>query len=229
MSPGLTGISSMATRQILADVAQSYERRTGCRVAIQAMGGVDAARRIRAGEPTDVIILASNVIEQLEAEGYVVPGSRADFARSGIAIAVPSGAQRPAIGDEDAVKQATLNARKICYSTGPSGDHLKKLWQRWGILDVVSDRAMQAPAGIPVGTIVAKGEADLGFQQLSELLHVPGIDILGPLPPELQAVTVFSAGISGTSSQVEPARAFVAYLASAEAGSTKRQHGMDSA
>jgi molybdate transport system substrate-binding protein len=227
MSPGLTGISSMATRQILADVAQSYERRTGCRVAIQAMGGVDAARRIRAGEPTDVIILASNVIEQLEAEGYVVPGSRADFARSGIAIAVPSGAQRPAIGDEDAVKQATLNARKICYSTGPSGDHLKRLWQRWGISDAISERAVQAAAGVPVGTIIAKGEADLGFQQLSELLHIPGVDIVGSLPPEIQAVTVFSAGVSSSSSQVTEAGALVAYLTSREAEAAKRQHGMD--
>jgi molybdate transport system substrate-binding protein len=146
------------------------------------MGGVDAARRIRAGESTDVIILASNVIEELETEGHVVSGSRKDFARSGIAIAVPSGAQRPSIGDEDAVKQATVSARRICYSTGPSGNHLKRLWQRWGILDVISDRAMQAPAGVPVGTIVANGEADLGFQQLSELLQVRGIDIVGPCP-----------------------------------------------
>jgi molybdate transport system substrate-binding protein len=229
MSSKLTGISSMATRQILAELAQPYQQRTGCRVIFQSMGGVDAARRIRAGAPADVIILASNVMQELETEGHMVSGSRADLARSGIAMAVPSGVQKPSIGDEEAVKQATLNARKICYSTGPSGHHLKQLWQRWGLLDAISERAMQAPAGIPVGTIVASGEADLGFQQLSELLHVPGIDIVGPLPPDIQAVTVFSAGISSTSSQIESARAFVTYLASAEADPAKRQHGMDPA
>src|SRR4051812_30034131 len=226
MSGQITAISSMATRQILADLVGAYEQRAGCRVAIRSMGGVDAVRRIRAGEPTDVIILASNVIERLKAEGHIVSGSQADFARSGIAMGVPSGARRPSIDNEQSVKQATLNARKICYSTGPSGDHLKRLWQRWGILDVISERAVQAPAGVPVGSLLANGEADLGFQQLSELLHVPGIDVVGPLPPEIQALTVFTAGVSSTSSQCEKTRALVAYLSSPEAEAVKRQHGM---
>jgi molybdate transport system substrate-binding protein len=229
MSFRITGISSMATRQILADLAGPYEQRTGYRVEIQSMGGVDAARRIRAGEPTDVVILASNVMEQLEAEGHIVSGSRADFARSGIAMAVPSGARRPSIDDEQSVKRATLEARKICYSTGPSGDHLRGLWQRWGIFDVISERAVQAPAGVPVGTIVAHGEADVGFQQLSELLHVPGIDILGPLPPEIQAVTMFTAGVGSSSSQLKQAESLVAYLISSEAEVAKRLHGMEPA
>jgi molybdate transport system substrate-binding protein len=224
----ITGISSMATRQILADLVGPYEQRTGYRIAIQSMGGVDAARRIRAGEPTDVIILASTVMEQLEAEGHIISGSGADFARSGIAMAVPSGARRPSIDDEQSVKQLTLQARKICYSSGPSGDHLRRLWQRWGIFDAVSERAVQAPAGVPVGTIIANGEADVGFQQLSELLHVPGIDIVGPLPPEIQAVTVFSAGVSSSSSQPKQAGGLVAYLSSPEAEAAKRQHGMAS-
>jgi molybdate transport system substrate-binding protein len=227
MSGQITAISSMATRQILADLVGAYEQRTGCCVEIHSMGGVDAARRIRAGEPTDIVILASNVMQQLEAEGHIVSGSRADFARSGIAMAVPSGARRPRIDNEQSVKQATLQARKICYSTGPSGDHLKRLWQRWGISDAISERAVQAPAGVPVGTIVVRGEADLGFQQLSELLHVPGIDVVGPLPPEIQALTVFTAGVSSSSSQLRQAEALVAYLTSPEAEAAKRQHGME--
>ena len=226
MTGQITGVSSMATRQILADLAESYERRTGCRVAIRSMGGVEAARLVRAGEPTDVIVLASNVMEQLEAEGHLVSGSRVGFARSGIAMAVPSGARRPSINDEESVKQAILDARTVCYSTGPSGDHLMRLWERWGIGEAVSQRTLQAPPGVPVGAVVARGEADLGFQQLSELLHVPGIDVVGPLPPEIQAVTVFSAGVSNTSSQREKARALVAYLSSPEAEAVKRQHGM---
>ncbi len=137
--------------------------------------------------------------------------------------------QRPSVSDEASVKQAILDARRICYSTGPSGDHLKQLWERWGIAGSISQRAIQAPPGVPVGAIVARGDADLGFQQLSELLHVPGIEIVGPLPPEIQAVTVFSAGVSTTSSQREEARALVAYLTSPEAEAAKRQHGMETA
>jgi molybdate transport system substrate-binding protein len=229
MSFQIGGISSMATRHVLADLIGRYEQRTGCRVVIHSIGGVEAARRIRAGEPTDVIILASNVMEQLEAEGHIVSGSRADFARSGIAMAVRAGAVRPSIDDEESVKQAMLRARKVCYSTGPSGDHLRRLWQRWGILDVISERAVQAPAGVPVGTILASGEADLGFQQLSELLHAPGVDIIGPLPPEIQALTGFSAGLSSSSSQLKQAGYLVAYLASPEAEAAKRRHGMEPA
>jgi molybdate transport system substrate-binding protein len=227
MRSPITGISSMATRQILAELVGAYEQRTGYKVGIQSMGGVDAARRIRAGEPTDVIILASNVMEQLEAEGYIVSGSRTDFARSEIAMAVASGARRPSIDDEQSVKQLTLNARKICYSTGPSGDHLRRLWQRWGIFDAISERAVQAPAGVPVGTIIGNGEADLGFQQLSELLHLPGINIVGPLPAEIQAVTIFSAAVCSSSTQPEQAVALVAYLTSPDAEAAKRQHGME--
>ena len=229
MTDRLNGISSMATRQILADLAGPYEQRTGVQVAIRSVGGVEAARLVRAGEPTDVIVLASNVMERLEAEGHIAPGTRAGFARSGIAMAVRSGTPQPSVADEESIKQAILEARRICYSTGPSGDHLMQLWERWGIAGSVSQRALQAPPGVPVGALVARGEADLGFQQLSELLHVPGIASVALLPPEIQAVTVFTAGVSKTSSQPEQARALVAYLTSPDADVAKRQHGMEPA
>ncbi|WP_445503565.1 substrate-binding domain-containing protein [Microvirga sp. G4-2] len=229
MTNQLNFISSMATRQILGDLAEPYEQRTGLRITIKAMGGVEAAQLVRAREPADIIVLAPKVMEQLEAEGYIVPGTRVGFARSGIAMAIRAGALRPRIDDEAAVKQAVLESGKICYSTGPSGDHLMHLWERWGIAGSVSQRALRAPPGVPVGTLVAQGEADLGFQQLSELLHVPGIEIIGPLPPEIQAVTVFTAGVCNTSSQPDKARALIAYLTSSEAEAAKRQHGMEPA
>ena len=138
-------------------------------------------------------------------------------------------APRPNVRDEESVRQAILDARRICYSTGPSGDHLLQLWERWGIAETVSQRALQAPPGVPVGTLVAEGEADLGFQQLSELMHVPGIEILGPLPPEIQSVTVFTAGVSGMSLQPEKAQALLAYLTSPQAEAPKRQYGMEPA
>jgi molybdate transport system substrate-binding protein len=229
MADQLKVISSMATRQILADLIGAYEQRTGSRVTIKSMGGVDAARTVRAGEPIDVILLASNVMEQLEAEGYIGSGSRADFARSGIAMAVRAGAQWPCINNGESVKQAVLEACKICYSTGPSGDHLMQLWERWGILGTISPRAIQAPPGVPVAALVARGDADLGFQQLSELLHFPGIDVIGPLPSEIQATTVFSVGVSRSSSRVERVRDLVIFLNSPEADAVKRKHGMDPA
>ena len=229
MACQITGVSSMATRQILADLIGLYEQRSGCRVTIKSMGGVDAARTVRSGEPTDVILLASNVMEQLETEGYIVSGSRADFARSPIAVAVRAGAQMPDINNGDSVKQAVLEARNICYSTGPSGDHLKQLLERWGILEPITERAIQAPPGVPVAALVARGDADLGFQQLSELLHFPGIQIVGPLPSEIQATTVFSVGVSSSSSRVESARDLVTFLNSPEADAVKRVHGMDPA
>jgi len=229
MTDPIKGISSMATRRILADLAELYQQRTGHRVAITSMGGVDAARMVRAGEATDIVVLASNVMQQLQAEGHILPGSAAGFARSGMAIAVRAGTTWPGIGDEEAVKKAQLSARSIGYSTGPSGDHLMRLWQRWDLVEALSQRAIKAPAGVPVGALVARGEADLGFQQLSELLHEPGIDIVGPLPPEIQAVTVFTVGVCSSSSNVENARDLAAFLTSSAAEPAKRQHGMEPA
>ncbi len=156
-------------------------------------------------------------------------GSIRGFARSGMAIAVRAGAERPDIGDEESVRLAVAAARKVCYSTGPSGDHLLKLYERWGLSQTHADRLLKAPPGVPVGSLVAQGDADLGFQQLSELIHVPGIDVVGPLPPEIQAVTVFAAGVCSSSSQPAQTEALIAYLASPETDAVKREQGMDPA
>jgi molybdate transport system substrate-binding protein len=193
------------------------------------MGGVDAAKLVRAGEATDVVVLASKAMVSLEAEGHLAKGSLWDFARSEIGIAVQAGAPRPGAESEEAVRQAMLDARKICYSTGPSGDHLKALCEKWGVASSVLARALVAPPGTPVASLVAHGDADLGFQQLSELIGQPGIEVVGPLPPQIQSVTVFLAGVSMKSAEQEAARALVAYLASAETGDAKRRYGMEPA
>jgi molybdate transport system substrate-binding protein len=222
----LTGLSSMATRHILADLARDYEARHGMRVEIRSMGGVEAAKLARAGDATDCVVLASKVMASLEAEGHLAKGGTKDFARSEIGIAVRVGSGLPSVASEQAVEQAMLDARKICYSTGPSGDHLKALCEKWAI---PLTRTLVAPPGVPVAALVAKGEADLGFQQLSELIGQPGIEVVGPLPPAIQLVTVFSAGVSIASRDPESARAFVAYLASVETNGAKRRHGMEPA
>lgn len=223
----ITGISSMATRQILSALSKSYEEKTGKSVAIEAMGGVDAARAVREGQPTDIVILASDVMARLETEGFIVSGSITGIARSGMAIAVRAGTPHPDIASAASVKLAISAAQRIGYSTGPSGDHLLQLCETWGLLD--SGRMVKAPPGVPVASLVAQGQADLGFQQLSELMHVPGIEIVGPLPPEIQAVTVFAAGIAATSKQPEEARALISFLASQDTAIVKRDQGMDAA
>ena len=228
MGTTIAGISSMATRLILGELAGRYEAAAGVTVAIKAMGGVDAAALVRTGAAADIVILASGPMAKLEAEGHIVAGSIKGFARSGMAIAVAAGAAAPDIRDEEAVRRAVFAANRVCYSTGPSGDHLLQLCQRWG-LPADSERLLKAPAGVPVGSLVAKGDADLGFQQLSELIHVPGLQVVGPLPPEIQAVTVFAAGIASASAQPKQTQDLIAYLASLETDSVKRDQGMEPA
>ncbi|WP_438391809.1 substrate-binding domain-containing protein [Caballeronia sp. DA-9] len=229
MSVQITGISSMATRQVLAELVEEYRRVSGRRVAIESVGGVAAAQRVQEGEPFDIVVLAADAIERLAAAGRIDPASRVDLARSGVAIAVAAGAPRSEIGTEAALREAILAARNIGYSTGPSGLYLNHLFERWGIAETIAPRIVQAPPGVPVGTLVARGEVELGFQQLGELMHLPGIDVIGSLPPEVQIITVFSAAICTVSRQKDAARGLLSFLASPAAGSAKLRHGMESA
>ena len=228
-STQITGISSMATRQMLTELVETYEQRSGQHVTIESVGGVAAARRVEDGEPFDIVVLAAEAIDRLAAAGRVDPGSRVDLARSGVAIAVAAGAPRPAIGNEAAVRDAILAARSIGYSTGPSGAHLTRLFERWGIGETIASRIVQAPPGVPVGALIARGEVELGFQQLSELMHLPGIDVIGALPPEIQVVTVFSAAVCSACRQPEAAGSLLAFLVSPEADAAKRRQGMEPA
>lgn len=219
----------MATRALLADLVAQYQETHAQPVDCESVGGVDAARRVQTGEAFDVVMLAANAIEQLLAAGKLVAGSRVDLVRSGVAVAVKAGAARPDIASEEAVKLAILGARSISYSTGPSGVHLAQLFERWGIAEAIKARIKQAPPGVPVGSLVAAGEVELGFQQLSELMSLPGIQVLGPLPPAIQIITVFSAGVSVTSTQRDGARALLEFMGSTEADDVKRRSGMEPA
>jgi len=225
----ITGISSMATRQVLAELAGAYRQQGGLEVAFESVGGVDAARRVQSGEPFDVVVLAADAIVKLAAAGRVVAGSQADLVQSGVAIAVRAGAPRPDISSEGALRRAVLSARTIGYSTGPSGVALTRLFERWGIADALRERIVQAPPGVPVGALVARGEVELGFQQLSELMHLEGIDVLGPMPPGVEIVTTFSAGLCAASSQPEAAAALIEFMRSPAAADAKRRHGMEPA
>lgn len=229
MTTEIKGISSMATRLVLAELVDAFQRRSGTRVAIESVGGVDAAKRVQAGETFDVVILASDAIDKLIASGHVQPDSKVDLVRSGVAVAVRAGAPKPDISSEEAVRAAVLAARNISYSTGPSGVALAKLFERWGITEQIKDRIVTPPPGIPVGSLVAKGEVELGFQQLSELINLDGITVLGPLPPAIQIITTFSAGVCAGSQQGDAVRAMLADMNTSEAAAAKRRQGMDPA
>lgn len=229
MSAPLKGISSMATRLLLAELAAAYEQAGGCPIALESVGGVDAARRIQAGEPFDFVVLASDAIDKLVAAGHVVEGSRVDLVHSGVAVAVRAGAPRPDIGSEEALRAAVQAASSIGYSTGPSGVALTRLFDRWGLSAALQERLVQAPAGVPVGTLVAQGKVSLGFQQQSELIHLEGIDVLGPMPEAVQIITTFSGGLCAASSQGEAVRRLLGFMASPQAAQAKRRHGMQPA
>lgn len=229
MASPLRIISSMATKQLLADLMAQYQQASGQAVAVESVGGVDAAKRVQAGEAFDVVILASNAIDQLTQAGKVVPGSRADLVKSGVAVAVQAGSPHPDISSEAGVKQAVLSAGSLSYSTGPSGVALMKQFERWGIVEQIKDRIVQAPPGVPVGSLVAQGEVELGFQQLSELIHLQGIDVVGPLPPAIQVTTIFSAGLATASQQPDAVRALLDFLVSPQADAAKRANGMEPA
>lgn len=215
----------MATRALLAELAAAF----GQPVSMEAVGGVDAAKRVQGGEAFDVVVLASDALDKLVASGRVVAGSKVDLVHSGVAVAVPAGSAHPDIASADAVKRAVLAAPTVGCSTGPSGVQLARLFERWGIAELIAPRLVQAPPGVPVGSLVARGDVALGFQQLSELMDLDGIDVIGPLPPAIQITTTFSAGICAAATQPDAARALLAHLASPEVAQIKHRHGMEPA
>jgi len=226
MTTPLQAISSMATRQVLADLADLWQQRSGQPIHITSVGGVDAARRVQAGEPFDIVFLAVDAIERLHTAGCITTGSQVDLMRSSTCVAIAQNAPIPDIHTEPALRAAILAAPSIGYSTGPSGTALGQLFARWGIADTLQPRLRQAPPGVPVGRLIAQGTVALGFQQRSELIHIQGITIVGPLPADAAIDTVFSGAVTPTSQQREAAGAALAFMASPAADCAKRRQGM---
>jgi molybdate transport system substrate-binding protein len=223
-------ISSMATKPLLADLVSLYGRHApGVHIQVESVGGVDAARRVEAGDAFDGVVLASNAIDKLIASGHVLQGSRVDLVRSGVAVAVPAGAPVPDISTEAALKAAILAASTLGYSTGPSGVQLARQFEAWGIAQQIAPRIVQAKPGVPVGSLVAKGEVALGFQQLSEMRGVEGITVVGDLPPAVQIITTFSGSVAATCPQPQAMRDLLAFWQSGACDALKREHGMEPA
>jgi len=226
----LKGISSMATKAVLSQLTHLYKAQTGVEVQIESVGGVDAAKRVQAGEDFDIVLLASDAIDKLIQAGHLLTNSRQDWVLSSVAVAVKKGGKHPDISTEAALKASVLSSATLSYSTGPSGVYLEKLFERWGISSEVKAATVVAPPGVPVGSLVASGQVELGFQQLSELIALPGIDVLGTLPSEVAYTTRFSSGIP-TAIEKNPIRwsevkSFVEFLNSSGLQQIKIDQGM---
>ncbi|HET9663272.1 MAG TPA: substrate-binding domain-containing protein [Burkholderiales bacterium] len=219
-------MASAAFREAYLELLPDFERESGHKVTNTWVPSVQMMARLKGGERTDVVILSDAALAELMKAGIVA--ERFPLARSGIGVAVRAGAARPDVGSAEALKRAVLAAKSVVYSTGPSGIYLAALFERMGIAAQIRDRVRQVQ-GEPAGAVVARGEAELGFQQMSELLPVAGIDIIGPLPHEVQEITVFSAGLHARAPAADAARALIAHLTAPQAAPVIRKKGMEPA
>jgi molybdate transport system substrate-binding protein len=214
------------------ELVPEFERTTGNKVLTAygpSMGTTVNAIpvRLERGEPADVLIMVGYALGDLIKQGKVNADSRVDLVKSPIGIAVKAGAPKPDISSTESIKRALLAAKTIAYSDSASGVYVStEMFKKLGIADEMKDKARKIPA-TPVGEIVAHGDAEIGFQQISELKPVAGIDIVGPLPEELQQITVFSAGIATVSKEPEAGRALIKFLGSRAARDVIVKSGMD--
>jgi len=226
----LRGISSMATKSVLSQLSQIYFDKFNIQIAIESVGGVQAVKKVQNNENFDLVLLGSDSIERLITEGHLLANSRHDWVESQIAAAIPSGTIRPDFSNALAVKNTILACTSLSYSTGPSGLYLEKLFEHWGITDKVKSCLVVPPPGTPVGSLVASGKAFLGFQQLSELISIAGIDILGTLPSEIAYTTIFSSGVpcrlSNEKNRHKLVKDFLDFLTSKEVEAIKAANGM---
>jgi len=221
----------MATQSLLKAMCARYLELHQVQIDIEFTGGVDAAKRVQAGEKFDLVFLAADAIERLQTQGPLVANSRCDWVTSPVAVAVASDSVKPSIDSEAQLRNAVLAAPSLSYSTGPSGTYLEQLFIRWGIFEDIKDRILVPPPGTPVGLWVAQGKAALGFQQRSELMNQAGISVIGDLPPEVACITTFSVGVGVAAADnektLQTANAFMHFLQMPEQRDLKRLNGMD--
>ena len=222
-------VASLAIKAAYLELLPAFERQVKEKVKTQWAGMADIRKRMLGGEVTDVVIGSAGLIEDLIAGGSLDSRSRVDLAKSEVGAAVRSGERKPDLGSVDAFKSALRAAKSIVYSSGPSGIHLAEVFQNLGLAEELKSKAKQAPPGVLVGQLVASGEFELGFQQVSELRQVKGIDYVGRLPREVQVTTVFCGAVHSKSSQSKAGTALLRHLASRDAQRVLRKHGLEPA
>ena len=221
-------MASAAFKEAYLELVPEFERSTGHKVVTLWVPSVQMMTRLKGGETVDLVVMSAASLAELIEHGMIDAGNCFDLAKSGVGVAVKAGASRPDISSGEALKRAVLAAKSIVYSTGPSGIYLAGLFQRMGISDQIQHKIKQVQ-GEPAGASVARGEAELGFQQVSELLPVPGIDLIGPLPADVQQITLFSAGLHAGAKEPDAARALVKFFRAPAAVPVIRKKGMEPA
>jgi molybdate transport system substrate-binding protein len=226
----LRAISSMATRQLLATLVAEHRRMGHAPWHVESVGGVDAAKRVAGGESFDLVLLASDAIDQLMTQGHLQQGSRVDWVLSQVVVAVPEGAATPDVSTEAALRQAVMQAPTLGISSGPSGTYVEKMIRGWGLGELLDQRLVKPAPGTPVGQLMAQGQVALGFQQRSEMIGLQGVKVLGTLPEPVSYTTTFSAGIPTAITSDHPNRPevelFLGFLTSEASSPFKLQHGM---
>jgi molybdate transport system substrate-binding protein len=218
-----------AVKDSVVEIAARFEKETGHRAVLSWAGTESITKRISDDEVVDVVVNAAQNIDKLIADRKVTPGTRTDFAKSAIGIAVPAYLPKPDVSSVESLKQALLKAKSIAISSGTSGRYLAELFERLGVGEQVKGKIKQPPSGAQIGDMLARGEADLGFQQVSELVHVKGIEYVGPLPKEVQSITVYSAGIHAQAAERTAAKRFLEALRSPQSAPIIKNTGMDPA
>jgi molybdate transport system substrate-binding protein len=220
-------LSTQATEEAYRELVPQFEKASGHKVTTVFTGTLDANKRLAAGESYDLLIMAGPSIDEHVKDGKVVPGSRVDIAKSGVGVGVKAGGPKPDISTTEALKKTLLAAKSIGYSTGPSGVYVTGLFQRMGIADELKSKLKQTPTGVFVGSIIASGEAEIGFQQVSELSHFAGVDYVGPLPADVQQYTMFSSGILAGAKEADAAKAMVKFITTPLAAAAFKKRGME--
>lgn len=222
-------ISTQATEEAYQELVARFEKASGHKVRTFFSGTLNVQKKLADGEPYDLILMAGPAIDEQIKLGKALAGSRVDVAKSGTGLAVRKGAPKPDISSVEAFRKTLLTVKSIGYSTGPSGLYMLTVFEKLGIADQVKGKLKQTPSGVFVGTLIANGDAEVGFQQISELVHFAGIDYVGPLPGDLQRMTMFSTGIHSGAKQGDAARALVKFLTAPAAAPVIRKHGLEPA
>ena len=223
----ITLLSSNGVREAVLELIPQFEKATGHRVMVTWDGTLNIKKRIASGEVADLVVVPAEDVDDMIKSGGLTPGSRVDVAKSIIGVAVRTGVAKPDLSTGESLRRALLAASSIVISSGPSGVHLLALLEKQGILEQLRPRIKQLPSGQPVGEALARGEGDVGFQQVSELLHVKGITYIGPLPGDVQKVTVFSGGIPKTATGGAVAREFLTFLRSPKNVAVLKNAGLE--
>jgi molybdate transport system substrate-binding protein len=219
--------ASNSIRAVIAELVPQFERASGHSVALSYDPAKVMLARIKSGETADLIITGSGAIDALVREGRVLPGSRRTLARCRVGVAVRAGMPKPDIGTVESLKRALLAAKSVAYTQeGASGMHFSGVIERVGIAREVQAKAVRQPGGL-IGELVAAGKAEIAIQQIPELMAVPGIELVGPLPAEIQLTTVTSAGIFSGTKQAEAAQSFIDFLVSPAAARVMRAKGLE--